>query len=130
MEKWEALNIEAMEYHSKGDLEMAKEKFMEAVKEAKKFGPEDIRLSECLDNVIWIYHTRGKVDEAEAMIRQSLAIQEKTYGPDNQYISWNLKLLADICQNQGKLEEAKELKKRAEKIDTENAELKSIEVLK
>lgn len=119
MEKWKALNVEAMEYHSKGDLEMTEKKFMEAVIEAKEFGPEDIRLSECLDNVIWIYHTRGKVDEAEAMIRQSLAIQEKTYGPDNEYISWNLTLLADICRNQGKLEEAKELKKRAEKIDTE-----------
>ena len=121
MEKWKALNLEAMEYHQKGDLEMTEKKFMEAVKEAENFGPEDIRLSECLDNVIWIYHTRGKVDAAEAMIRQSISIQEKTYGPDNEYISWNLRLLADICQGQGKLGEAKELKIRAEKIDTDNA---------
>ena len=119
MEKWKALNLEAMEYHRKGDMEMTEKKFMEAVKEAKNFGPEDIRLSECLDNVIWIYHIRGKVDEAEAMIRQSLSIQEKAYGPNNEYISWNLRLLADICQDQGKLGEAKELKNRAEKIDTE-----------
>lgn len=125
MEKWEALNLEAMEYHRKGDLAMTEKKFVKAVKEAEKFGPEDIRLSECLDNVIWIYHSRGKVDEAESLIRQSLAIQEKTYGPDNEYISWNLTLLADICQNQGKLEEAKELKKRAEKIDIEKAVSKS-----
>jgi tetratricopeptide (TPR) repeat protein len=121
MEKWKALNSEAMEYHRKSDLAMTEKKFMEAVKEAEKFGPEDIRLSECLDNVIWIYHTRGKVDEAEAMIRQSLSIQEKIYGPDNEYISWNLSLLVDICQDQGKLGEAKKLKNRAEKIDNAKA---------
>lgn len=117
MEKWKTLNSEAMEYHRKGDLEMTEKKFMEAVKEAENFGPEDIRLSECLDNVIWIYHSRGKVDQAESMIRQSLSIQEKVYGPDNEYISWNLSLLSDICQRQGKLGEAKELKNRADKID-------------
>lgn len=117
MDTWEDFNSEAMEYHRKGDLAMAEKKFMEAVKEAEKFGPDDIRLSECLDNLIWIYHARGKVVEAEAMIRHSLRIQEKAYGPDNKYISWNLSLLADICQGQGKCEEAKELKKRAKKID-------------
>ena len=118
MEKWQALNSEAMEYHRKGDIEMTEKKFMEAVKETEKFGPDDIRLSECLDNVIWIYHTRGKVEEAEGMIRQSLRIQEKAYGPENEYISWNLSLLADICQGRGKLEEARELRKRAENIET------------
>ena len=127
MEKWQALNSLAMEYHRKGDLVMTEKKFMEAVKEAENFGPEDTRLSECLDNVIWIYHIRGKVDEAEAMIRQSLSIQEKAFGPDNEYISWNLRLLADICQDQGKHGEAKELKNRAEKIDAEKALQKSNE---
>jgi len=117
VEKWEELNNEAMDYYQKGDLAMAEEKFMEAVKETEKFGPEDVRLSECMDNVIWIYHTRGKVNEAEAMIRQSLAIQEKAYGSDNEYISWNLSLLAEICQGQGKLEEAEGHFRRAIAID-------------
>lgn len=121
MEKWKALNLEAIKYHKDGVLAMAEQKFSEAVKEAEKFGPDDVRLSECLDNLIWIYHTRGKVDQAEEMIRQSLNIQEKAYGPDNEYISWNLKLLADICRDQGKLEEADALKKRAEKIDSAKA---------
>lgn len=117
MERWEQLNIEAMDYYHKGNLEMAEEKFLEAVKETEKFGSGDIRLSECMDNVIWIYHTREKVNEAEAMIRQSLAIQEKVYGPDNKYISWNLSLLAEICQDQGKFKEAEGYFRRAIAID-------------
>jgi tetratricopeptide (TPR) repeat protein len=117
MEKWKELNTEAMEYYQKGDLAMAEEKFMEAVKETEKFGSEDIRLSECMDNVIWMYHTRGKVNEADAMIRQSLAIQEKVHGANNQYISWNLSLLALICQDQGKFEEAEIYLRRAIAID-------------
>jgi tetratricopeptide (TPR) repeat protein len=117
MERWEELNNEAMDFYQQGDLAMAEEKFMEAVKETEKFGPEDVRLSECMDNVIWIYHTRGKVAEAEEMIRRSLAIQEKAYGRDNQYISWNLSLLAEVCQGQGKFEEAEGYFRRAIAID-------------
>ena len=117
MEKWEELNTEAMDFYQKGDLARAEEKFMEAVKETEKFGPDDVRLSECVDNVIWMYHTREKVNEAEAMIRQSLAIQEKAYGLDNEYISWNLSLLAEICQGQGKFEEAEGYFRRAIAID-------------
>lgn len=117
MEKWKKLNAEAMEYYQKGDLAMAEEKFNEALKITEKFGSEDIRFSECMDNVIWMYHTLGKVNKAEAMIRQSLAIQEKVYGADNQYISWNLSLLAQICQDQGKFEEAEGCLRRAIVID-------------
>lgn len=117
MEEWKKLIAEGMDYFEKGDLKMAEEKFQESVKETEKFGPGDIRLSECMDNVIWMYHTRGKVSEAEAMIRQSLAIQEKNYGPDNKYISWNLALLAEICQGQEKLEEAEGYFRRAISID-------------
>jgi tetratricopeptide (TPR) repeat protein len=117
MEKWEHLNVEAMAYYKQGNLAMAENKFMEALKETEEFGSEDIRLSECMDNVIWIYHTLGKVDEAEAMIRQSLRIQEKVYGRDNKYISWNLSLLAEICQGRGKHEEAENYLRRAIAID-------------
>ena len=45
--------------------------------EAEKFGPEDRRLAVSLNGLAGLYHSRGRLSEAEPLYRRALAIWEK-----------------------------------------------------
>jgi tetratricopeptide (TPR) repeat protein len=106
MDKWEELSTEAMDYHQKGDLAKAEELFSAAVESAEQYGEDDPRLANCLDNLAWILQTRNKLAEAEPVLKRSLAIMERSKGPDHEDNSWILATLGNVCSDLSKFEEA------------------------
>jgi len=68
--------------------------------------------SKKLDGILFSYGTSllgcGKLDEAEAALRESLAMR-RTNGSDGPQVAWNLELIARIMLRRGKLAEAETL---------------------
>ena len=56
---------------------------------------------------------QGKVDEAERLYRQALAVFERAYGPEHYEVAVNLNNLAALAHAQGRSEEAEQLYRRA-----------------
>lgn len=65
------------------DLVSAEENFQLALVHAHKLEPQFGRLLSSLDNLAQLYSKQGRYSEAEPLLRQSLAIHEKLFGPDH-----------------------------------------------
>src|SRR5262245_47622540 len=59
------------------------------------------------------YRDQGRYDEAEALLKQALAIRESALGPNHPDLSGRLSVLAEFYRTQGKYGEAEPLYKRA-----------------
>ena len=74
--------------------------------------PSDF-LAENLTNLAALYRTQGKYEEAEHLIAQSLAIDEKIYGENHPEVATSLNNLAALYRAQGKYAEAEPLYRRS-----------------
>ena len=66
----------------------------EVVGEAEKLGVEDLRLAMALEALGGFYLTRKRYDEAEPLLRRTLAIREKKQGPHHPGVANTLVSLA------------------------------------
>ena len=110
---WETYNDAGMEAYKQGDYTKAEKLWVAALKEAEKFGTQDPRLATGLNNLGVLYKAQGKYSEAEPLCRRSLAIREKTLGPDHPDVATSLGNLAGLYRAQGKYGEAEPLYKRS-----------------
>jgi tetratricopeptide (TPR) repeat protein len=62
-----------------------------------------------LNNLSTLYDTQGRYADAEPLFKRSLAIQEKSLGPDHPFVATSLKNLAFLYQNQGRYSDAEPL---------------------
>ena len=60
-----------------------------------------------------LYNEQGKYAEAEPLYRRSLAIREKSLGPDHPDFARSLNNLAELYLNQGRYDEAGPLYERS-----------------
>ena len=108
-----------------GDAERA---FQKSIEEAKKYGPDSIKLAVSLANLGVLYNYRGFFDKAEKLFEESVDIQKRKLGVDNpDYISASGKL----CQFYLKREKYEKAKPYAEKVITYGeGKLKELDALK
>jgi tetratricopeptide (TPR) repeat protein len=85
---------------------LASGRFQAAVKAAKQSGPEDLRLAGSLHRLAELYREVGENDEAEPLLRQALAIQERELGPAHPHVALTLSSLMFLYRSQGKEPEA------------------------
>lgn len=73
----------------------AEKMFALALKEAEKFGPNDIRLATSLTNVGVIANFRGNPSKAEPLFEHAIKIKQKVLGPDNPDV---VSAVCKLCQ--------------------------------
>lgn len=73
----------------------AEKMFQLALKEAEKFGPNDIRLATSLTNVGVIHNFRGNPGKAEPLFEHAIKIKQKVLGPDNPDV---VSAVCKLCQ--------------------------------
>jgi len=84
-----------------------------ALKEAKKYGPEDWRMPRTLNNLALLYTKQHKYAEAAPLYRRALAISEKEKGPDHPDTAQILNNLGGLYCDQAKYVEGERLIEQA-----------------
>jgi len=79
---WKAHMHDGMSAYERGDYSTGRARLEAALKEAEAFGPADPRLNLTLDNLAELHRAHGRYGEAEPLYKRSLAIREKTLGPE------------------------------------------------
>ncbi len=69
--------------YQKADYVEAEKLLLAALKEAEKFGEQDLRLATSLNNLATLYRSQGKDAQAEPLYPRALAIREKTLRPED-----------------------------------------------
>jgi tetratricopeptide (TPR) repeat protein len=80
---WGTLDQVGVRAFEQGDYTEAQELLEGAVKEAEKFGPEDLRLASSLNNLGRCLMEQGLSEKAEPVFKRALAIREQKTGPDS-----------------------------------------------
>ncbi len=81
--EWRAHMDAGAAANQRGDYGAAERSFTAAINEAEMLGENDSRLAATLNNLALLYEKQGRHAEAEPLYRRSLAIVEKTLGPDH-----------------------------------------------
>jgi len=112
--QWKKHMDAADEAYRQGHYGDAEKSIKAALKEAERFGPQDLRLGTTLNNLASLYEAQGKYAEAEPLDKRALAIEEKALGPEDPYVAIiGLNNLAELYHQQGKYAEAEPLHKRS-----------------
>lgn len=79
--RWRRHHDAAMVAYQQGDYGRAERHFRESADCARKFGPNDNRLAQALNNLAAIYESTNRGSEAVQMYKEALAIYERASGP-------------------------------------------------
>ena len=99
----------------------AEKSFQSALKEAEGFGQEDLRLALTLNNLAFLYQAQGKYAEAEPLYKRSLAIWERTLGPEHPNVAQSLENYAALLRETNREAEAARMEARAKTIRAKHA---------
>jgi tetratricopeptide (TPR) repeat protein len=77
---WRTDVIKALRAAGQKDYPGAEQAFVQALKEAERFGPEDTRVGTTLNSLGLVYRAEKKYSEAEAAYRRALVIMNAAYG--------------------------------------------------
>lgn len=105
----------------------AEKSLLAALEAAKKFGLQDVRLATTFHDLASVYLRQSKLAEAEISYRRSLAINEKTLGPNYPIVASTLHDLGKLLESQGRYDEAEPLYRRVLEIK-ENVQDNDIDV--
>jgi len=83
LQEWEKYYQAGLRAYEQDNFAEARQQFLRAREEVKKFGPDDPRMATILNDLAKVYHAEGKYADAALLYRQSLAIDEKALGPDD-----------------------------------------------
>src|SRR5208283_1551080 len=82
-----------------------------------EFGPDARETATALNNLAITYGKIARYAEAEPLLRQAIAIDEKTLGKEHPVFATDYNNLASVLQDQGKYAEAEPLYRQAIAID-------------
>ncbi|MEP7362146.1 MAG: tetratricopeptide repeat protein [Acidobacteriota bacterium] len=91
----------------------AEKLYLEMVKESESFPAVDVRRPKALNNLAALYHTTGRLDEAEKLYLQALPLYEFTTGENSPDASSCLNNLGEVHRLRGDFAEAGNYFKRA-----------------
>ena len=110
---WEKVSNAGMKAFQEGRYSKAEKHLTAALEEAEKFGEQDPRLATSLDNLAFLFHNQRIYGEAEPLLQRSLAIREKSLGPDHPDVARSLYRLAQFYWVENKFNDAEPLVQRS-----------------
>ncbi len=99
--------------YNRRDPAEATRQFELALKEAESFGESDTRLATSLAWLAEMYRLQRRFDEAERLIRRTIALDEKYRGPNHTDLAMSLESLALLFHTQNRQREMEPLLARA-----------------
>jgi tRNA A-37 threonylcarbamoyl transferase component Bud32/tetratricopeptide (TPR) repeat protein len=126
---WAELNEAGDDARAGGQLAKAEEDYKNAIVEALKVGKRNPKLAKSLLCLGATYAQDGQFARSEVTLKRAVGVLEKCYGPDCPELSTVLVTLARTYEDQGRSDEAKELRVRAMSL-LENATRRSSAVAK
>jgi tetratricopeptide (TPR) repeat protein len=116
-QKWADYNEQGTAAYKRGDDTQAEQLLSAAVQEARQFDPADMRLARSLHNLATVYSSENKWAQAEATLKEALAVKEKALGPNNAEVARTLNNLGVIYFSQYEYKQAEDCYKRVLAID-------------
>ena len=89
---WIAYNYQGADAYGNGDYYQSAEVLLEALDE----NVEPFRRAETLDILGRVYNSLGRFEEAEAALKEALALKEKSLGKNHRFVAETLNSLADL----------------------------------
>ncbi|MBN2269808.1 MAG: tetratricopeptide repeat protein [Sedimentisphaerales bacterium] len=99
-----------------GDYSKAQPLLEQALGLAETKKADDAELALCLIDAAWLYKNLYKLDKAEEMCLAGLQLQEQVHGKDHPYVTYTLRILSSIYQEQGRFVQAVSVLDRATAI--------------
>ncbi len=112
----ESNNAAGLKALQQGRYAEAEKSFLAAVEKTERFGPQDPRLANGLNNLALLYHDQGKYAEAEPLYKRSLAILEKALGPEHPNVATGLGNYIALLRKTNREAEAARMESRARAI--------------
>jgi len=106
---WTSLKREGDAAFSGNNYGIAERNLTQALKEAEKFPPGDIRLADTLRSLAALYSTRGQFNKAEPLLEQELHAREKSLGSENPQVVSDVGKLTQFYIEHGSPEKADKL---------------------
>jgi len=122
---WNVAGFKAAEQRQ---FDEAERLFRNAIREAESAGSEDNTLATSLHDLARVYWITHKYAEAEPLYKRSLAIYERTDGPDSRGVVVLCNGLASLYRTQEKFSDAEPLLKRGLAIKEKNLGTKPVEL--
>ncbi|MFD0987833.1 alpha/beta fold hydrolase [Methyloligella solikamskensis] len=79
----------------------------------ERYGPDQPPIVPALLELAFLYETQGRIDQAEALLKEGLAIREKAFGENSLESAESLDQLARLYQTNGREDEAEALLKQS-----------------
>ena len=95
---WENQVTAGRQAYDQGHYAEAKQYWKAALKEAETFGVDDTRFATSLNNLAVLYLAQGQYAQAEPLYQRSLAIWEKTLGPEHPDVATSLENYAALLR--------------------------------
>lgn len=108
-----SLRAMARVYMACGGYTKAQPLLERAMNLAQATNASDDEVCACLIDLAYLYKEQGNLKQAETMCRLGLQLQEKVYRPNHPYVAYTLRILSEICREQGRYEEAGSVLERA-----------------
>ena len=115
--RWDSIMADVAKAFQQADYAQGEKLLLAALKEAEKFGEQDRRLTDSLNNLASLYYAQGKYAQAEPLLQRALAIREKALGPEHPDVARSVNNLAELYSAQGKYTQAEPYFQRALAID-------------
>ena len=97
---WETHYAAGEKAYSAGDYPEAERMYCLALKDAEESIPTDHHVAKILNRLAQVYEEQGKLDAAEPLFKRALAIYEKVFGNEHQYVATALNNLGLLYEAQ------------------------------
>jgi tetratricopeptide (TPR) repeat protein len=106
---WEAYKKAGEEALQVNNYGVAERNMLAAVKEAEKFGDNDVRLAASLKDLAGYYRIRGLFAKSEPLLERELRVREKAQGAEHPDVVANVARMVQFYLQQGKVEKGERL---------------------
>ena len=120
--RWDSVMADAVKAYQQADYPEAEKLFLAALKEAEKFGEQDLRLATSLNNLALLYSAQGRYAQAESLNQRALGIQEKALGPEHPQVATLLENYAALLHKLNRDAQADKIEARAQAIRAKHAQ--------
>ncbi len=120
--RWDSIMADASKAYHQADYAQAEKLYLAALKEAEKFGNQDLRLALSLNNLARLYKTQGNYAQAEPLLRRALAIREKVLGSEHPDVASVLENYAVLLHRLNRHAKADKMEARAQAIRAKHAQ--------